>query len=529
MIKSVLSSLVTTLILLSCSGPVQHTQKTLKLNISSDPPSLDPRRPADTTSITVLSMCFDGLMRRDENGGITPSLAETYFISDDGKRYTFHLKKTFWSDGKPLTALDFENSFKMILSPSFPSEYAQDLYVIKNGKGAKEGVTTIDSIGVKALDDYTLSIELEYHLPYFIDMLASHSFYPIPSHKLNDSANESFKSAADYVCNGPFKIKVWKHHDMIQLEKNSLYHDIEKVMIEKIDLYIVESESTQLGMFDNKEIHWAGSPLSALPSDALCQLSKRDDFYSYPLCATYYYIFNTSAAPFNNSHIRKAFSYAINRHQIIDHILQGKQLTATSLIPPAMGEIFSSCFSDNDIEAAKNELQLGLKEMHIELQDLPAIKLSYNTNSAHHIIAQAIQEQWLKALGVKVELENMEWKVFLDHLYSGAFQIARMGGVASFNDPTTFLKDFQYAETRVNQSKWSDPEFSRLIDLSDQIQDASKRKEILRDAEEILLNDMPIAPIYFYTGSYLKKAELKGVSVSDLGEIDFKYARISGP
>lgn len=513
------------LIAFSCQSPSSSLKlQELRVNIHTDPPSLDPRKATDTTSNSVIRMCFDGLMRRDENGDRSFGVAKSVDISEDGLKYTFYLKETTWSDGEPVTAKNFEDAWKTILDPQFLSEFASELYVIKNGQKVKESAPGINEIGVRALDTYVLEVELENPAPYFLDMLITHSFFPVPSHVVEKNPQWALNAGASYVCNGPFHLEQWKHYNTIVLEKNNRYWDKDAVSIERIDLYMIEDESTELSMYENGEIEWVGSPLSSIPVDALPILEKEKDFKQYEISGTYYYIFNTKAYPFTNKHIRRAFSIAINRKEIIDNILQANQMVATSYIPPSMWKYTKSYFADADIIEAKKEFALGLKELGITAKELPPIKLSYNTNSGHHKIAQAIKEEWSSAFGIRVDLENMEWKVFLDNVNTHKFQIARMGGIASYNDPVSFFRDYQYPNSRMNPCQWSNERFTELMELSDQTQDAEKRMEILSEAEKVFMDEMPIAPIYFYTGSYMKKPYVKSVHVSQLSDIDFKYA-----
>ena len=307
------------------------------------------------------------------------------------------------------------------------------------------------------------------------------------------------------------------------LLKNPTYWDSEAVVLEKIDLYMIEDEMTELSMYENGDLEWIGSPLSSIPADALSSLSKEKDYHHYPIAGTYYYIFNTEVFPFTNKHIRRAFALSIHRQEIVENIVQGGQTVATSLVPPSMWNEKNTYFSDGDLSSAKTEFEIGLKELGITADELPTIKLSYNTNSGHHKIAQAITEQWSTALGIRVDLENMEWKVFLDSVNNHKFQIARMGGIASYNDPIAILKDYQYADSRMNQCQWSNQKFAELIDLSDHTHNPEKRMEILSEAEAILMEEMPLAPIYFYTGNYMKKPYVKSVAISNLSEIDLKY------
>lgn len=498
------------------------TAQELRFNLHTEPPTLDPRKAIDTTSISVIHMCFEGLTRIDPTGHPTLAAAEKVDISLDQLLYTFTLRDAQWSDGSSVKAQDFEQTWKTILNPTFPSESVVDLYMIKNAKAAKSHRCSPDEIGVKALDDKTLQIELEHPVPYFLSALSTPIFFPTPTHIIQD-----FPDWTDghYISNGAFTLKEWRHHDAIVLEKNPYYWDRDHVKLEKVQLLLVEDASTELSMFENNELDWAGYPLSTLPMDAMPSLTKKGILNHYMISGTYYYIFNTKSFPFTNPHLRKAFTLAINRQAIVTDVTQAGQLPAMGLIPPTMGTI-SPYFKDYDITEAKKLFALGLKELGITVEEFPLITLSYNTLSTHHKIAQAIQEQWYQTFGVRVKLENKEWKVFLDELRHHRFQIARMGGLASVNDPMSFLDFYRYLSSSNNYSQWTNPQFSKLLEQADQTTDAEQRMALLRDAEGILMNEMPIAPIYFYSGVYLKKPYVKGVVLNELNTLDLKWAYV---
>lgn len=503
------------------------TAQVLRLNLHGDPPTLDPRRATDTTSISVLKMCFEGLTRMDPQGQPILAAATHIDISEDQKQYTFTLRDAQWSDGIPVTAYDFEKTWKTMLDPAFPCEFAIDLYIIKNAKAAKLKRCSLNEVGIKALDDKTLQIELEHPVAYFLAALSTHAFFPTPIHIIDQYDDWT---TSHYVTNGVFQLKSWRHYDTIVMEKNPHYWDKDNVKIEQVQLTLVEDESTELSMFENDELDWAGYPLSALPADALSSLRKKPDLAHYPIAGTYYYVFNTKEFPFNNANIRKAFTLAINRQAIVSNVTQMNQPPATGMIPPMLWKGFASAevpyFKDNDVIEAKRLLTLGLGELGISLNELPPIVLSYNTSSAHHKVAQAIQEQWNQALGIRVKLENKEWKVFLDELRQHKFQIARMGGLASINDPIDFLDFYRYLSSSNNHSLWSNPQFTELLEQADGEADAEKRLYLLKKAETVLINDMPIAPIYFYTGVYLKKPYVKGISLTELNDLDLKWAYV---
>ncbi len=496
----------------------------LRLNIHSDPPSLDSRKAIDSVSASILKMCFEGLMTLNATGEAVPSIAKSYQLSTDHKTYTFFLNNAQWSDGTEVTAFDFEYAWKTILSPTFHSESASELYIIKNGQKAKMGQCGIDEIGIKALDAKTLQVELTHPVPYFLELTASYLFFPVPKHIVEKSPNWADSASSLYVSNGPFLLKTWQRNNKILLEKNETYWDKEVVQLTKISFSLIEDENTELALFENQEIDWSGTPFSSLPLDALPSLKKKEKIISHPISGTYYYVFNTKQFPFNNRHIRRAFSLAINRQMITENITQSGELPAMALIPPTMWKEDRNYFKDHDAAQAKKELQLGLNELGITIEELPTLTLSYNTLSSHHKIAQAIQEQWLMALGIKVKLENKEWKVFLDTLSTHQFQIARMGGSAGFNDPTAFLDLYRYLSSSNNYPQWTNSQFTDLLEQADLCTDTDKRTLLLKQAEKIFITEMPIAPIYFYTASYIKQPYLKRVSVSTLSDVDIKNA-----
>lgn len=495
----------------------------LRLNLHSDPPTIDPRKATDAVSLPIIKMCFEGLTRIDPSGQPMLAAAEKIEISNDQKRYVFTLRDAKWADGEPVTAYDFEKTWKEILDPSFPCEFAIDLYILKNGNAAKSQRCSVDEVGVKALDEKTLQVDLEHPVPYFFSALSTHAFFPTPHHITSKDPNWIQNH---YIGNGPFLMQEWRHHDSIIMVKNPLYWDAENVRLERVVYTLVEDETTELTMFENSELDWAGYPLSNLPIEALSSLNRKGILEHYDIAGTYYYIFNTKELPFTNIHMRKAFSLAINRAAIVANITQMGQSIATGLIPPSMWKNPQGYFRDNDIAEAQKLFALGLDELGMSVEDLPPITLSYNTLAGHHKIAQAIQEQWHQAFGVRVKLENKEWKVFLDELRHHKFQIARMGGLANINDASTFLDFYRYLSSSNNHSQWNNPKYSELLEEADLITDPDKRMSLLKQAEKILINEMPIAPIYYYTGVYVKKPYVKGIFLSELNDLDLKWAYV---
>jgi oligopeptide transport system substrate-binding protein len=294
--------------------------------------------------------------------------------------------------------------------------------------------------------------------------------------------------------------------------------------LDKIELSMVDDVNTELSMFDNDDLDWAGAPTSTIPTDAMPALKESGQLHIYPIAGTYFYRFNTEQPPFNNVKIRKAFTYAINRQEIVDNVTQANQQPAMGFVPPSMAVAANPYFKDNDVETAKKLLAEGMKELGIS--ELPPITLSYNTSEGHKKIAEAIQDQWKKAFGIDVKLENKEWKVYLEDVNQGKYQIGRAGWNGDFNDPINFLEMYKEKDGGNNDTGWENAKYKELLNRSALETDPEKRKQILAQAEQILMDEMPVAPIYFYTNAYVKKENVKGVVLDALGFVDWKWASV---
>ncbi|MFJ9496941.1 peptide ABC transporter substrate-binding protein [Brevibacillus centrosporus] len=495
----------------------------LRMNLHSEPPTADPGIAEDTTSGAVILATFDGLTRIGGDEKPHEAAAESYTVSDDQLTYTFKIRDHKWSNGDPVTAKDFEYAWKRALDPKTASNYAYQLYYVKNGEKANKGEAKLDDVGVKALDDKTLEVKLENPTPFFLELLAFRTYFPV-NQKVVEGNEKWAGEAATHVGNGPFKMESWEHKSKMVLVKNDNYWDKDNVKLDKIEFSMVEDENTELSMFENGELDWAGAPMSALPTDAIPALKEQNKITTKPIAGTYWYKFNTEKPPFNNVKIRKAFAFAVDRQGLIDNILQTGQIPATGAVPPSMVLNPNGYFKDNDLEAAKKMLEEGMKELGIS--KLPAITLSYNTSEAHKKIAEAIQDQWKKNLGVDVKLENKEWKVYLEDLHNGNFQVGRMGWLGDFNDPINFLELYKDKMGGNNDTRWENPKYKELLNQSALESDLDKRKQILADAEQVLMDDMPIMPIYFYTQSWVQNPSVKGVQMTGLGDVDWKGAYI---
>lgn len=492
------------------------SDQVLRIACTEDPQSHDPRLARDLPSVTVLHMLYEGLMRIDSHGKPEKALAEDITQTTDTKTYTFKLRRSQWSNGDPVTAQNFVDTWKSILDPNFPAPNAYQFFVIKNAKNAKEGKVPLDQVGIKALDSQTLEIELESPTPYFLDLVSTHFYYPV--HPKSTLEN--------LITNGPFQLQVWKRNNRLSFIKNPKYWDANEVHLGGVVLVVLD-DHTALRMFENTELDWAGSPMGTLPQDSIKSLKHQHKLMITPAAGTHWFRFNTEKTPFNNLKMRKAFTLSINRSNIVEFVTQGNQKPAEAIVPPSFGLKKHSFFEDNAVPTAWYAFQEALEEMKISKDDLPEISLSYANSDRNHKVAQAIQQQWKAALSLDVKLESLEGKVFSDRLAKKEYQIANGSWYADIRDPINFLDVFKHKSNPTNNTQWESAKFIELLDKSNNELNAANRFDLLGEAQAVLMSELPVAPLFFGSFNYVKDEELLGVYFSDLGYLDFKHAFFS--
>lgn len=496
--------------------------KPLKLCLMTDPLDLDTRKFSDNITSQFALFIYEGMTRFTPDG-LKLALAESVKISKDKKTYLFTLRDAQFSDGTPITAQDFERSWKRILDPSFAAYNPDYLFCIKNAKRAYKQECSTEEVGIVALDEKKLQVVLEYPSDYFLELLANKTFYPMPKSFDKKSVTQSNR-VETYLSSGPFMIKKWLPHNKIILKKNPNYWDADAVKLQKIELHIISDEMTQLSMFETHGLDWAGSPLSMLPLDSIQRLQQTRNVHAYPTASLYFYTFNTQRFPLNNVNLRKALTLAINRKELIEHVTQGQESPAFALLPTKMHGIHRSYYEDGDQEKAKEYLDIALKELNLTKENFPVLKLSYPNIQARHVLAQAIQQQWNQALGIQVQLESKEWQVFLSEINKRDYQIGAIGRGTHHLDPFYYLSLFKEKNQSSNRSGWEDPKYIKLLMQAEKEEDPSVREKMLSDAESIFMSHMPVAPIFYPTNFYIKNPKLQDVFLSDLGSIDFKWA-----
>lgn len=498
-------------------------RQAIAINFSYPPFSADPRKCTDPVTITLNFMLYEGLTRLEPDGRVSYALAERVKISRDKKKYLFYLRPAMWSDGSSLTAYHFEASWKKALDPEYNCRASNLLYPILNAEKARKGECSLEEVGVKAMDDQTLLVTLEHPTPYFLELTSFCTYFPVPFH--GDEVPHP-NQAGQILSSGPFQITSWKNEDEIIVSKNPYYWNADNVQLDEIQISMISDEGTALNLFEKGKLDMAGGLTSTLPLDAISTLRERDTLRQRPIAGTTFCTFNVHKYPFNNVHIRRAFALAINRDKITQNLFQMFDDVATGPVPHVMKETVTTFFEDHQKELARQQLQIGLDELGITKEEFPKVTYNYFASELHRDLALALQGDWKKVLGVNVQIQALEFKSHLAKLASHDFLVAQMSWVAQFHDPMAFLERFDGKDTYRNYSGWENPHYSELLAASFYATHQGRRA-LLEEAEALLMEEMPLIPLYHFHAVYLKSPRLHGLSLSPIGDVQFHSAYLS--
>lgn len=505
-------------------------EQVLNLAIGSEPPTIDPALATDSTSGAIIKNVFEGLTAMDNAGEILPAAAESWEISEDGLTYTFKLREgNTWSNGDPVKASDFEYAWKRVLNPETASQYASILYVVEGAEAYNAGEGEADAVGVTAIDDSTLEVKLVNPTAYFLELTAFYTYMPVHQVTVEADADWALDASDAYITNGPFSLTEWAHSSHYVLVKSDSYWDAENVALDTVNVQIIEAESTANAEFQAGGIDYLGSPYSTVSLDAIELYKANEELNVAPYAAIYWYKLNTTDEVMSNVNIRKALALAVDRQALVDNVTKGGQLPALGLVPPTSAgfEEDRGYMADADFELAKEYLATGLEELGLADPSELTVNISINTSEAHSTIAQFIQEGWAQNLGINVAIDNTEWQVYLERLNVLDYQIARMGWIADFNDASSFLDMYRTADAGNNDTGWESEAFKNLIDQSAAEQDADVRTDLLVQAEAVMMEDMPVIPLYYYTNLYVIQDHVENMSPDALGNINLKDVSIS--
>ena len=498
---------------------------TLYWGNGTEPQSLDPQIATGVPEHHVISAVMEGLVLKDRRTlEPRPGVAKSWDVSEDGRVYTFHLRENAkWSNGDMHTAHDYVWSWWRALQTTLGNQYAYMLFPIKNAKRYYDGETSdFSDVGVKAIDDRTLRVTLTNPTPYFLQLLDHYSLFPI--HKATvekfgraDERGTRWSYEGNLVGNGPYKLEEWKINRHITVTRNPYYWDEANVSINSIVFKPVDNAVTEERMFRAGALHVT----SSIPADkiAIYQEKSAPELKITPYLGTYFYRLNIDTPQLKDKRVRRALGMAIDRKQLVENITKGGQIPAYTMTPPGTMGYFPKSTLNFDPEAAK---QLLAEAGYPNGEGFPPVEILYNTNEGHRKIAVALQEMWKNYLNIDIKLLNQEWKVYLATESAGDYQISRGGWIGDYVDPNNFL-DMFLCNGGNNRTGWCNEEYDRLIlEVAPSQSSHEERLKIFQQAETMLLEDMPIIPVYTYTSIKLLHPSVKNFDDNILNQAMYK-------
>ena len=478
---------------------------TLRLNLGYEPDTLDWAKATDAYSFDVITNIMAGLTKYNNNLQSEPSLAKGWKISNDGKTYTFLLDKNAkWSDGKPVVANDFVYGWERILNPQTAGPYAYLLYPIKNAHLYNTGkLSDSNQLGMRALSDDILQIELEKPLAFFLN-LTSWAVY-FPSRKdIIEKYKDDWTEPKNIVTCGPFKLEKWQHEYKLILVKNPYYKNPEP-KLEQIKYYMVPEQSSGFSLYLNDELDCIDS--RSIPISEIETVKKMSETKIEPLLRGTYVGFNVNKPPFNNKLVRAAFSYALDRN-IFPKVLRRGEIPASTWIPPGLKEFYSPEIGCN--YSPKLAKDLLAKAGYPNGNGFPEVTMLFPTREDAKLVAEAAQSIWQRVLNIEVKIVNQEWKVYLNTLQQDPPHLFRMSWGADYPDPDTFMTLFTSSSGN-NHGRWKNKTYDEIISQSATTLNLTERKLLYKKAQKILLVDeIAIAPLFFNTQIVLNKPWVKG-------------------
>jgi len=500
----------------SKSGADSH----FRVNLGTEPPSLDWSIATDHVSFNVISNLMVGLTEFDKKLKPAPVIAKFWEVTDGGKKLIFKLREdVLWTDGKKVRAQDFEYSWKRLLDPKTASQYAYILFDIVNAADFAQGKLKDPSqVGVRAEDDYTLVVTLNHPAAYFLAITTFEVTYPQRQDIIEKHGNR-WTQPENIITNGPFTLAAWKQQNEIELRANSNYFR-GKPTIDRVTMYMINEKTTALIMYEQGNLDFMDESHS-IPTLDKPRLAKLPGYKLVPQLRGEYYGFAVDRKPFNNPKLRQAFSLAIDR-EVFPKILQGGMTPATSWIPPGMlGHNPRIGLAHNPDRARRLLAEAGYPGG----KGLPPIVLGYNTQEDHKLVAEAVQAMWQRTLNVVVKIENQEWKVYLKKLQTDPFVVHRAGWGADYPDPDNFMKLFT-SNSGNNHGRWKNPRYDQLLDQAASQSDNTTRTQLYDQAQRLLTEtDAAIAPLFWRSEATMLSSRFTGLEYSSMARMDLRNVK----
>ena len=505
-------------------------EQVITVNWGTEPPSLDPGLASDTTSANILLNIMDPLVKLGEDLEPVPSAAESWDVA--GTKVTFNLRNDLkWTNGDPVTAEDFEYSWKRTISPELGADYAYQFFGIVGAADyngcdpAKDNCQALaDKVGVNAVDDSTLEVTLTSPQPWFVQQAAHHSFLAV-NKKAVEQFGEKWTEAANIVTNGPFKLETWQHNSRIDIVKWPEWRDADSVKLERVNGRMISDGTTAVQAFEAGEVDVLNG---GLPTEEIGRLKETPEYQQYPGLGTYTYGFNVKNITDVNQ--RKAMSLAINRREIIDNIAQADQLPATGWTPEGMPG-FDVINPESPWLPENGDLEEAKTLMDQAQNPKTNVTLLLNDAPGHREIAVAVQSYW-NELGIKTTIKQQEWAQFLEFIGpppDKSIDVYRYGWIGDFVDAINFL-ELWTCESGNNSTNFCDPEYDKLVEQARGTEDNDARFELYSQMEDILLGEdgaVPMSPIYFYTYTNLEKENVQdSFNLNLLDQVDLTVVEV---
>ena len=501
----------------------------MQVGNGGEPKALDPHTVTGVIEERILSALFEGLVNLDlETMEPVPGVAESWEISENGTVYRFLLRNDArWSNGDPVTAHNFVYSWRRILSPAFAAEYAYMLYPIENAEAYHAGaIEEFDSVGVRALDSRTLEVRLRAPTPWFLSLQIHFTFYPVhrptvESHGDMLQRDTPWTRPGNMVSNGPYRLAEWVPNDRIVVERNPEYWNRNALNLERIAYRPIQNPSVEERSFRAGELHITyGVPLTKIESyRRYASPALRID----PYLGTEFIRFNTRRQPFDDSRVRRAFGLAIDRAVLTKQVMKGGQQVATSYVPPGTGGYtYGRTWESGPV----HEYQAGTARRLLaeagfpEGAGFPPTAMIYDASDNNRIYCEALQQMWQRELGVRVQLQSMDTKTWLASQMQGDYDLARSYWIGDYNDAMNFL-DMYLSQSGNNRTGFANTEYETLLSQA-VMSEGDARTALFRQAEDILLREAPITPVYHYTKVYLAVPQLEGLVPNILGRVNWR-------
>jgi len=492
------------------TGEALADDQTFTYSLLDEFTTADPQMVEDVSGSYFVRDLFEGLMNQDADGNLIPGVATGYTTNDAKDVYTFTLRNNArWSDGNPVTAHDFVYAWRRLADPATASPYSwfADIMALENVGAVMSGESPPEALGIRALDNHTLEVRLTASLPYFAAMTTHASTFPSPQWTVR-TFGDGWTKPGNIVGNGAYVLTEHIPNETATRERNTMYWNNDATIIDKVVTLVINDENTDFTRWEAGE-----TDKGAVPSGQYPRLKAEypDEAISFPRLCTYYMTFNLSPSgpeAFKDVRVRQALSYALDRSVVTDKILQGGQIQAFTFTPGATAgfEVPAVAFGQMSQDQRNVNAKLLMAAAGYGPDNPLKFEYMYNTSEGHKKIAIGAQQMWKETLGAEATLANQEWKTFLKTRGGQNFDIARGGWCGDYNEASTFL-DLMTTPSGYNDGKFSNAEVDELMTSARTMSDATST---YTRVEEIMANEMPIIPVYHYTGVFMLRNNLKG-------------------